>query len=113
MRADDLLRRYLEQRRELGERELVLDGMSVEEVMRLIGAARSANAPAGAEPVSGEAAALDWRDSLRAAGAIDPVPSADRGPAPVSPVPEAPPDVPAGLVVGTDSRELFGGELGQ
>jgi DNA polymerase len=33
------LRRYLEQRRELGESELVLDGLSVEEVMRLLGAA--------------------------------------------------------------------------
>src|SRR6185369_4779986 len=35
--ARDRLRQYLEQRRELGEQELVLDGMSVEEVMKVIG----------------------------------------------------------------------------
>ena len=35
--AKDRLRRYLEQRRDLGESELVLDGMTVEEVMRLLG----------------------------------------------------------------------------
>ena len=36
--ARDRLRRYLEQRRDLGESELVLDGMTVEEVMRILGA---------------------------------------------------------------------------
>jgi uracil-DNA glycosylase len=36
--ARDLLRRYLEQRRELGETELILDTMPVSDVMRLIGA---------------------------------------------------------------------------
>ena len=36
--ASDLLRRYLEQRRESGETELVLDGMTVEDVMRIVGA---------------------------------------------------------------------------
>ena len=39
------LRRYLEQRRELGESELVLDGMTVEDVMRMLGAARLADGP--------------------------------------------------------------------
>jgi uracil-DNA glycosylase len=42
------LRRYLEQRRETGERELVLDGMTVDDVMRIVGArpaARSGSAP--------------------------------------------------------------------
>ncbi|HEY9514544.1 MAG TPA: uracil-DNA glycosylase family protein [Gemmatimonadaceae bacterium] len=39
MGIEDRLRRYLEQRRELGERELVLDDMSVDEVMKLLGAA--------------------------------------------------------------------------
>ena len=38
MDAKERLKRYLEQRRELGEREFVLDGMSVEEVMRVVGA---------------------------------------------------------------------------
>ena len=39
MDAKNLLRRYLEQRREMGERELVLDGMTVEDVLRIVGAA--------------------------------------------------------------------------
>ena len=45
MKAEDLLRRYLEQRREMGETELVLDGLSVEEVMKLVGIKRSKGAP--------------------------------------------------------------------
>jgi DNA polymerase len=46
------LRRYLEQRRELGESELVLDGMTVEEVMKMLGAARLADrsAPSSGTP---------------------------------------------------------------
>ena len=60
MDARDRLRRYLEQRRDLGETELVLDGLSVDEVLRLVGAAQPApqstveheRAPAaGAPPV--------------------------------------------------------------
>ena len=38
MDARDRLRRYLEQRRELGESELVLDGMSVDEVLSMVSA---------------------------------------------------------------------------
>ncbi len=38
MDARDRLRRYLEQRRELGESEFVLDGLPVEDVLRLVGA---------------------------------------------------------------------------
>ena len=74
--ARDALRRYLEQRRELGESEFVLDGMSVEEVMALLGAraqrsdsSTSPNAPP--PPPIDEAAAErgDWRATLRAAQA--------------------------------------------
>ena len=36
--ASELLRRYLEQRRDSGEREFVLDNMTVEDVMRIVGA---------------------------------------------------------------------------
>jgi uracil-DNA glycosylase family 4 len=36
--ARDRLRRYLEQRRELGESEFVLDGLAVDDVLRLVGA---------------------------------------------------------------------------
>src|SRR6476469_8008340 len=71
------LRRYLEQRRELGEREFVLDGLSVDEALRIVGAGRAdAPPPADAranEPLGvrqGEAASPDdWRAALRAAGA--------------------------------------------
>ena len=41
MDARDRLRRYLEQRRELGESEFVLDGLPVEDVLRMVGARTS------------------------------------------------------------------------
>ena len=91
--ARDRLRRYLEQRRDLGESELVLDGMTVEEVMRILGARdtggmRSAAGPARADagevkaaptspspraeraerPMTEAEACGDWRAALRAAG---------------------------------------------
>jgi DNA polymerase len=50
--TSDLLRRYLEQRREAGERELVLDDMTVADVMRIVGAKNWENAaPAEASSV--------------------------------------------------------------
>lgn len=50
MDARERLRRYLEQRRELGESELVLDGMPVEEVLRIVGAKKGkGGASAGAQ----------------------------------------------------------------
>lgn len=71
MDARDLLRRYLEQRRELGESELVLDALRVDDVMRLIGAA--GKPPVGIQPHRSvrelaTSAAGDWRTSLRDAG---------------------------------------------
>lgn len=45
MDARDRLRLYLEQRRELGESELVLDGMPVDELLSLIGARPGAKSP--------------------------------------------------------------------
>ncbi len=91
MDASDRLRRYLEQRRDLGENELVLDTMNVEEVMRLLGAARGGSlrprpetprrsreaaseltgrptdgrAPAATSP---DSSPTDWREALRAGG---------------------------------------------
>ena len=47
MDAREQLRRYLEQRRELGESELVLDGLSVEDAMRVLGAVHRRRAPTG------------------------------------------------------------------
>jgi uracil-DNA glycosylase family 4 len=72
MDARDALRRYLEQRRDLGETELVLDSMSVEEAMRLLGAAKTG----GHASVGGSAS---WRDAIRTAGGA-PSPTTERTP---------------------------------
>lgn len=125
MDARDRLRRYLEQRRQLGESEFVLDDLSVDEAMRILGAAGTTGGPG------------DWRAALRDAGAdpgsgrekpgkprrepppADPVPNPLTGPS----APEAkskkstprsqskkPAAVPNGLVVGAASGDLFSGE---
>ena len=113
MDAKERLRRYLEQRRELGEAELVLDGMKVEELMKILGAHKLADgyavrreepAPPPAAPESSEWGAStlkvereerpltdaeakgDWRAALRAAGGAPPGETAPR-PAP-APGPE-------------------------
>src|SRR6186997_2641711 len=49
MDARERLRRYLEQRRELGESELVLDGMDVDDVMALLGARQSSRSSRAAQ----------------------------------------------------------------
>ncbi len=83
MDAKERLRLYLEQRRDAGETELVLDSMSVEEVMRLLGVGvaptgrggeRSVRpeTPAASAPPADRArldsapASSDWREALRA-----------------------------------------------
>jgi uracil-DNA glycosylase family 4 len=86
MDAREALRRYLEQQRDAGESELVLDTMNVEEALRLLGAPqglsarRSAtNASESGDPhVWGRSTAsaapgapadsTDWRTAVRAAG---------------------------------------------
>ncbi|HEY7236672.1 MAG TPA: uracil-DNA glycosylase [Gemmatimonadaceae bacterium] len=109
------LRRYLEQRRELGERELVLDQLSVEEALRIVAGARrqpgrgssETNVVRQGEPQSPD----DWRAALRAAGAA---PSENReGARPERGIPASTPEVggqlaPSGIIVGTTSRDLFG-----
>jgi DNA polymerase len=105
VRAEELLRRYLEQRREMGERELVLDDLTVEQVMQLIGAAR-ADAPTRA--------AGEWREALTAAGvtapAAKPIAPAARASESAAPAPIAPAEpIAPGIIVGGDARELFGG----
>src|SRR5947207_2930625 len=130
--ARDQLRRYLEQRRELGETELVLDGMTVEETLRILGAqgaggggreaAGDSRRAAGVEreaPVSG-----DWREALRAAGAERPNSQAVKQPnaraieqpsgpvaqQPSSPTAEQPssPAAPIGITVSGTNRPTFG-----
>jgi DNA polymerase len=108
--AEDLLRRYLEQRREMGETELVLDGLSVEEVMKLVGIkrgersapverARPLVAEAEGRGSVGEPASAGWRDALRASGAAPEPPRASpparadaRAPEPVRADDAPPPD---------------------
>jgi DNA polymerase len=87
MDAKEKLRRYLEQRRDMGERELILDGMSVEDVMRILGAGTSGGGagavattrsadPAAAAPraapaphaAPSETEPSDWREILRGTG---------------------------------------------
>ena len=120
------LRRYLEQRRELGEREYVLDNLSVEDALRIVagasGGARDAtraergarDAGRGARDAteSSSVAPNDWRETLRAAGvapseAAKPRQHASEG------IPASTPEVdgqlaPAGITVGGSSHELFG-----
>jgi DNA polymerase len=87
--AKALLRRYLEQRREMGETDLVLDTMSVDEAMRLLAGGRKSESVARKSVAGVEAPPAhvlegppvvernydepqlggDWRAALRATGA--------------------------------------------
>jgi uracil-DNA glycosylase family 4 len=108
--ARDRLRQYLEQRRELGESEYVLDSLSVEDALKSLGMrgelppARPSGGSSYAPPAAGnappsaarqEAERLaqsgDWREALRAVGADQPgaKPAAPAAPAPSVPVPPA------------------------
>ena len=118
MDAKGLLRRYLEQRRELGESELVLDGLHVEDVMLLLGAAgKSSSAPQARRSIRELAptAAQDWRASLRDAGVnVDPpIPASETfAEAPIESLPPTETiadDMPfkKGIVVGTTEAELI------
>jgi uracil-DNA glycosylase family 4 len=126
MDGREQLRRYLEQRRESGERDLVLDQLKVDEVLKLVGATRKESEPRqGPRPASPEVevplnapapgtaqAMADWREVLRSSGA-----SPEPGPGPREPREVAESSapsldqVPPGISVGNADRELFGGPL--
>ena len=128
MDAREQLRRYLEQRRDMGESELVLDTLGVDEALKLIAGSGSTGrvareAGSGKEARDARAAIGgdddgDWRAALRAAGATPAAPAApdvnasateSADAAPISPEP-----VPVsrdGISVGTPTVELFGGSL--
>ena len=106
MDAREALRRYLEQRRDLGETELVLDSLSVDDALRLLGASRVGTSPAAppartANAPAGDAA--DWREAIRAAGGApeprrapipgraETTPEHVREPMPKRPAPSSPP----------------------
>ena len=125
------LRRYLEQRRDLGESEFVLDSMSVEDAMRVLGALRNAplkrRVPAVPSVTNdpGTRSALPVTDTTPTAHAPEPpsdVPSEHRAeptPAPTAapvqrrPTPKMPEETESmkkaqpGIVVGTANSELF------
>ena len=105
MDGREQLRRYLEQRKESGEHELVLDQLDVEEVLKLVGASPKRSVGAS-----------DWREVLRGAGAAPEAGSEKASetaraalPSSRSPVPEI--QAPPGLSVGNADRELFGGAM--
>lgn len=104
MTGKEQLKRYLEQRREAGERDLVLDQLSVEDALRLLGAGRPGLTPPAA---ADRAPSADWREVLRGAGA------APDSPAPIPVARDAPPSaeltIPAGITVAAPHRELFSG----
>ena len=104
MDAREKLRIYLEQRRELGESELLLDSMTVDEALRTLGA-RSGSTPTST-PTPRELAAResgDWR-SVLATPAQPPPPRAAKAPEPVS---EARP----GITVAGETDELFNTDI--
>jgi len=123
------LRRYLEQRREAGEHDLLLDTMTVDEVLRIVGA-RTGSQRSVREPLTGRAPTSeavdpsDWRAVLAAAERA-PMQREPSPPAAVPPPPGARPESagesrpradaasrwPSGLTVGQAHVELFGGPL--
>lgn len=122
MNAKALLRAYLEQRRELGETELVLDSLDVDEVMRLLGAAgrsHAADRPVSAQPslrklaeeIAGEDV-KDWRDSLRQAGVNVDAGSSARNES-LSPTAEPAQDMAfkKGIVISSGEAELIPGAI--
>lgn len=135
MDAREQLRRFLEQRREAGETELVFDSLSVDEAMRLLGAApreatgsrleareKERNAPEDAPKTERvmPTNAGDWRHMLKEAGASPPpAPASGPGsrytiPAPTTTASDSHAtipleQVPQGIIIGGSGRELFGG----
>ena len=132
MDAREQLRRYLEQRRELGETELVLDQLTVDEVLQLVGARTGPGGARGTErrvertvadtpptPPTPRAASGDWREVLRSAGASPDAPKPEpRDVVPTLPPGEPPPAVPetgatpalppAGIKIGqSEGGDLF------
>ena len=110
MDARVLLRRYLEQRRELGESELVLDGLNVEDVMRLLGATGRSVARTEARVSVRELAGEqpdDWRTALQDAGVSGetPITAPKAAPAP-SPAPNKRMAFPPEPIVPTTTPEF-------
>lgn len=106
MDANERLRRYLEQRREVGESELVLDGLPVEDVLAMLGAKRGTAAPSTTSaPRATRAATHAPPESTTRTAADTPVVERDvTPPAPIA-VPE--PEVRFSANAPTDWREIL------
>ena len=102
MDAKEKLRLYLEQRRELGESELLLDSMTVDEALRTLGAARTGERPAPTPRQLASRQPDDWRSAL--------APAAPSAPA-ASKTPEPAPAPPAGISITGDTEELFNTDI--
>jgi uracil-DNA glycosylase len=136
--AREQLRRYLEQRREMGETELLLDRMTVDEAMRLLGAPATSGTTRTSVQAETEVTTPpdpnDWRAILRAAdvapsagGQVDgwtggpgttrvanpPEDTSFATPESKSAEPPVAPivSVAPGISVGTPAGELFGGPM--
>jgi DNA polymerase len=123
--ARDRLREYLEQRRELGESEFVLDGLSVEDALAALGV--RAGAPPKDSPREARASgpvSADWREALRSVGVDQPGKPAEvkeqppkvgryEMPVPMEASEHADGDLKRGLVVGRPAGQESGplGEL--
>ncbi len=101
MDARELLRRYLEQRRDLGESELVLDSMSVEDALALLGAKAGAPIPRAAakdataqRPRPEPPVSADWRQAIREAGGAPDAPSRPNAVEREEPMPRRPESKP-------------------
>jgi len=112
MDGREQLRRYLEQRREAGERELVLDGLDVAEVLKLVGATpKTGSVAKGAAPKApstpgADHASADWREVLRGSGASPEKGTERREEREVAASTGA--LAPPGISIGVADRELFG-----
>ncbi len=100
MDAKEKLRLYLEQRRDLGEADLLLDSMTVDDALRAIGVIGRGDRPATPRELAAENKG-DWRSTLGAspAGPVAP---------PVQPIVSEP---RTGLSARTSSDELFNSEI--
>lgn len=123
MDAREQLRRYVEQRRESGEQELLLDQLTVDDVLRIVGVpAAGGRGPGGESSTSPprstpgpDHASAGWREVLRTTGASPDAGTRQREAAEVeaSAVTPAAPSPPptqrpaAGITIGGDQMPSF------
>ena len=127
MDARDRLREYLEQRRELGESEFVLDGLSVDEALSKLGVrggvSSKSQMPEPTQESPREARTTgpvnsSWREALRSVGVDQP---GNAAPPPekvgryempkTAPTADANAELKAGIVVGTAAARTENGTL--